>query len=140
MVLRPRDWLAQALRDLRHAESSVALGDYEWACFAAHQAAEKALKAAYQALGREAWGHDLVRLLRGLREAGLNPPTALADAAAMLDKHYVAARYPSAYTEGYPGEHYTRGEAERCVEAARAILDWARGVVEARAGGGAGEG
>ena len=140
VVLRPLDRLAQALRDLRHAESSVSLGDYEWACFAAHQAAEKALEAVYQALGREARGHDLVRLLRGLREAGLDPPAALADAAAMLDKHYVAARHPDAYTEGYPGEHYTPGEAGRCVEAARALVGWARGVVEARAGRGPEEG
>ncbi|MEM2815815.1 MAG: HEPN domain-containing protein [Candidatus Bathyarchaeia archaeon] len=29
------------------------LGDYEWACFAAHQAAEKAVKALYKALGLE---------------------------------------------------------------------------------------
>jgi len=30
------------------------VGHYEWACFAAHQAAEKALKAVYQSLGP--WG------------------------------------------------------------------------------------
>ncbi len=46
-MLRPRDWLAQALRDLRHAESSISLGDYERACFATHQAAEKTLEAVY---------------------------------------------------------------------------------------------
>ena len=133
-MLRPRDWLAQALRDLRHAEASVSLGDYEWACFAAHQAAEKALKAVYQSRGFEVWGHDLVSLVRGLGERGLRPPSELLDYAAMLDKHYVAARYPNAYTAGYPGEHYTRREAEQCVEAARAVVNWAKGIVEAGEG------
>ena len=130
-MLRARDWLEQARRDLRHAEGSVGLGDYEWACFASQQAAEKALKALYQALGAEAWGHDLTRLLRRLRELGVEPPEELVAYAAILDKHYVAARYPSAYTEGYPGEHYTRLEAEQCIRAARAILGWVEGLLEA---------
>ena len=135
MVLRPRDWLAQSLRDLRHAISSISLDDYEWACFAAHQAAEKALKAVYQVFGYEAWGHDLVRLTRGLRELGVQPPSVVVEYAAMLDKHYTTARYPNTYTEGYPGEHYTSREAKLCVEAARTIVNWAKGIIEARQGG-----
>jgi len=47
VVSRATDWLRQALRDLEHAKRSVELGDYEWACFAAQQAAEKAVKALY---------------------------------------------------------------------------------------------
>jgi len=47
VVSRAADWLRQALRDLEHAKRSVELGDYEWACFAAQQAAEKAVKALY---------------------------------------------------------------------------------------------
>jgi len=40
---RYRDWMAQALRDLEHAGVSLRAGHYEWACFAAQQAAEKAV-------------------------------------------------------------------------------------------------
>ncbi len=45
MANRARDWLAQAERDLRHAQTSRDAGDHDWSCFAAHQAAEKAVKA-----------------------------------------------------------------------------------------------
>jgi HEPN domain-containing protein len=47
---RHSDWLRQAQRDLEHARRSQEAGDYEWACFAAQQAAEKALKALHLAL------------------------------------------------------------------------------------------
>lgn len=42
---RSRDWMDQAERDLQHARSDVDGGYYEWACFSAQQAAEKAVKA-----------------------------------------------------------------------------------------------
>lgn len=45
MADRSKDWLKQALRDLEHAKSSMENEYYEWACFASHQAAEKAVKA-----------------------------------------------------------------------------------------------
>jgi len=52
---RSKDWLAQAIRDLEHARSSKSEGRHEWACFAAHQAEEKAVKALHLSLGQEAW-------------------------------------------------------------------------------------
>jgi HEPN domain-containing protein len=45
MTDRSKDWFNQALRDLEQAESSQAEGRHEWACFAAQQSAEKAVKA-----------------------------------------------------------------------------------------------
>lgn len=39
---RARDWWVQAEADLRHARHALEDEDYEWACFAAQQAAEKA--------------------------------------------------------------------------------------------------
>lgn len=45
MGARYEDWMRQARRDLRHARNSLESEDYEWACFAAQQAAEKAVKA-----------------------------------------------------------------------------------------------
>jgi HEPN domain-containing protein len=41
---RSADWVDQALRDLEQAEQSMQAARHEWACFAAHQAVEKALK------------------------------------------------------------------------------------------------
>ena len=51
---RSRDWFDQAEGDLRHARSDVDGGYYEWACFSAQQAAEKAVKAVFQVMGAEA--------------------------------------------------------------------------------------
>lgn len=44
---RWRDWWEQSSRDLAHAKHALDDDDFEWAAFAAQQAAEKALKAGY---------------------------------------------------------------------------------------------
>src|SRR5437867_3776272 len=69
---RSRDWLRQAEADVRHARNSREMGDYEWAAFASHQAAEKAIKGVFQKLHLEAWGHAIGLLLGHLPE-GLRP-------------------------------------------------------------------
>jgi len=48
---RSRDWMDQAEGDLRHAQSDLERGFYEWSCFSSQQAAEKAAKAVFQKLG-----------------------------------------------------------------------------------------
>ncbi len=60
------DWLFQAERDLEQAEDSRLAKRHEWACFAAHQSAEKAAMALHLSFGQEAWGHVVARLLREL--------------------------------------------------------------------------
>jgi HEPN domain-containing protein len=42
---RSLDWTKQAEADYRHARNSRSMGDCDWACFAAHQAAERAVDA-----------------------------------------------------------------------------------------------
>ena len=54
MATREEDWLRQAKRDPEHARHALGDRDYEWSCFVAHQAAEKAVKALYQKLGADA--------------------------------------------------------------------------------------
>lgn len=66
MTNRAKDWMAQAERDLAHARDAQAAGRHEWACFAAQQAAEKAVKALHLALGQEAWGYVIAQLMREL--------------------------------------------------------------------------
>jgi HEPN domain-containing protein len=53
MPERSRDWLRQAEADLRAARDSRESEHFEWAAFASHQAAEKAIKALYQHLHSE---------------------------------------------------------------------------------------
>ena len=53
---RSLDWLNQSLRDMEQAEDSRRAERHEWAYFAAHQAAEKAVRGLHLHLGQEAWG------------------------------------------------------------------------------------
>ena len=120
---RARDWLAQAERDLEQAEASRRDGRHEWACFAAHQCAEKAVKALHLRRGQEAWGHVVARLLK---ELPAPPPTELVDRGRVLDAAYVPTRYPNGHPEGAPFEHYGDLQSREAIQHARAILDFVR--------------
>ena len=122
MASRAEDWLRQAERDLQHARDSLEDGVYEWAAFAAQQAAEKAVKAVYQWLGAEARGHSVTQLLAALPAEAL-PGNDLIETAKELDKHYIAPRYPNSYPEGAPLDFYTRAEAGRAIEGTERILE-----------------
>ncbi len=117
------DWLAQALRDLRHAETSLGAGDYEWACFAAQQAAEKAVKALYEYLGGEGWGHTVSKLLKELPDE-FRPSRELIKDAADLDKLYIPTRYPNGFEEGYPGEFFHEENAKEAINKAKRIIEY----------------
>ena len=56
------DWLRQAEADLRLARHARDGAAHDWACFAAQQAAEKALKAVLMSRGADAWGHTVTAL------------------------------------------------------------------------------
>ncbi|MCD6312337.1 MAG: HEPN domain-containing protein [Thaumarchaeota archaeon] len=77
---RSRDWIKQARRDLEAAEHQLAGEFYEWACFLAQQAAEKAVKAFFQKLGAEAFSHSVAGPLSSLPEK-LRPGGELIDQA-----------------------------------------------------------
>ncbi|MCI0644322.1 MAG: HEPN domain-containing protein [Chloroflexi bacterium] len=121
MASRHEAWLKQAERDLEHARHALGDGDYEWSCFAAQQAAEKAVKALYQRAGGLAWGHSVTSLLEALPEPW-QVDSSLIDAGKELDKHYIPARYPNSHPEGAPYEYYTKGEAQRAVGHAEGII------------------
>ncbi len=122
------DWFRQALRDLEHARRSAEFGEFEWACFAAQQAAEKAVKALYQSLGIEVWGHSISRMLEGLPDEH-RPQKYLVDHAKELDRHYVSTRYPNLHPEGAPMEYYTREDAERAIKYAEEIIGYVRNKI-----------
>jgi len=125
MVSRAKDWMRQALKDLGHAERSLQFGDYEWACFAAQQAAEKAVKALYESRNMEVWGHSVSRMLESLPE-DLRPEVDLIERAKELDRHYIPTRYPNFHSEGAPLDYYTKRDAERAVEIAREVIEFCR--------------
>ncbi|MDR7537891.1 MAG: HEPN domain-containing protein [Armatimonadota bacterium] len=125
---RSRDWFASAAADLEHARSDLERGFYNWACFSAQQAAEKAVKAVFQRLGAEAWGHSVADLLAELRTHH-KVPDALVGPALELDKAYIPTRYPNAHPSGTPHARYTRVEAERLIAHAEAILGFCQGLL-----------
>ena len=118
---RAQDWIDQAERDLKHAENDVQGGYYEWACFSAQQAAEKALKGLYQAHNQVAWGHSVRELLEGIRDL-IELPDGLIDAGKLLDKYYIIARYPNGFASGAPKDYFNKHEAEDAISSARAII------------------
>lgn len=122
MPNRAPDWLAQAKRDLEQAGSSQREGRHEWACFAAHQAAEKAVKALHLHRGQDAWGHLVARLLQELPD---EPPGELVEQARALDNFYVPTRYPNGHPSGPPFEHYGPLQSGHALTYARAILEFA---------------
>ena len=105
MPNRSEDWFKQARKDLEQAGESRDAGRHEWACFAAQQAAEKAVKALHLFHSQEAWGHVVARLLQEL-PAGVSVPQELLDKAKVLDNSYIPARYPDSHPAGAPFEHY----------------------------------
>lgn len=125
---RSADWMDQAVRDLAHARQDLATGFYEWACFSAQQAAEKAAKAVLQQDGAEAWGHSVADLLAEVARSR-EMPAELLDLARELDKAYIPARYPNAHPTGSPGSVYTRAEAERMVGYAERIIGVCQGLL-----------
>ncbi len=122
---RAPDWLSQAEGDLRHAVNSRKAGDHDWSCFAAQQAAEKAVKGLILYRGGEGWGHSVTRLLKDLAELEEIPDTLL-KAAMRLDKHYIPTRYPNGFDVGAPREYYTDEDAEKAIEDADAIYRFCR--------------
>lgn len=121
---RSQDWFKQAERDLEQAIDSQRAGRHEWACFAAHQSAEKAVKALHLAHRQEAWGHVVARLLADLP---LNVPPDLIDKGRVLDNFYIPTRYPNGHPAGAPYEHYGVLQSEQAIAYAREIVEFVRG-------------
>jgi len=123
MVERSKDWFVQAERDLEQAKSSQKEGRHEWACFAAQQSAEKAVKALHLFLKQEAWGHVVARLLA---ELPLPVPEDLGEKAKVLDGFYIPTRHANGHPEGAPFEHYGKIQSRDAINYAGEILEFVR--------------
>jgi len=121
MAGRSSDWLKQAVHDLEQARASQRDGRHDWACFAAHQAAENAAKAMHLARGQDASGQAVATLLAELPQRA---PAALIGKARVLDN--VATRYADGHPGGAPFEHYGALQSEQAIDYAGEILEYAR--------------
>lgn len=123
MTSRANDWFKQAVRDLEQAEDSAKANRHEWACFAAQQAAEKAVKALHLRLGQEAWGHVVAKLLQ---ELPIAVPADLVEKGRVLDSYYIPPRYPNGHPEGAPFEHYGPLQSKEAIKYASEIIAFCR--------------
>jgi HEPN domain-containing protein len=115
-------WRDQAGHDLADAEFLAASGRHALACFLCHQAAEKMLTAFLLSRGAEqVWGHALADLCE---DAMAFEPTFdfVKSVAALLDKHYLGARYPSSLPGGVPAAAYGAEDSRQALEIAREVL------------------
>ena len=115
-------WIEMARRTLDSSKRDLDGGDYNWACFKAQQSAEYALKGLLYGLGIIVRDRSLVNLLSKLPE-GL-PTTGIMHVAKSLDKHYLLARYTSAWIEGVPANYYTRQDAREAISYASLVIKW----------------
>ena len=126
MAERSSDWLRQSEKDLEKAKLDIDWGYYEWSCFTAQQAAEKALKALFQHLNAEAWGHGAKALLDKLP---FDDGKALLEDAKFLDKLYIPTRYPNGLPEGIPHDYFTKSEAQQAVKSALRVHGWCKSKI-----------
>lgn len=119
------DWLSRAEGDLALARAPLPEGAfYEDLCFHAQQAAEKALKAVYQHLGKRfRYTHDLDELVAGLQNEGVTVPTEVADAA-ILTSYAWEARYPG-LSEPVSVEEY-----HEALRQAELVVSWAEKMMK----------
>jgi HEPN domain-containing protein len=125
MANRSRDWFAQAERDADQATASQRDGRHEWACFAAQQAAEKAVKALHLRLGQEGCGHSVASLLVNLPPS-LGDLSDLTDKARVLGNFYVPTRYANGHPDGAPFEHYGIIQSNDAIRYAREVVEFVR--------------
>ncbi|RLI85031.1 MAG: DNA-binding protein [Archaeoglobales archaeon] len=128
MPERSQDWMRQAKRDFEMAKEAMNDGFYEWSCFAAQQAAEKAVKAVFQKMGSVAWGHSVFDLLRAL-SAKISVPDDVLNCARALDRYYIPTRYPNGFDSGSPFEYFTEEDARNAILYCRRVIEFCESVL-----------
>lgn len=121
MVKRPKHllWLLQAEADLRSTRANRDANLYAHACFAAQQAAEKALKALAYFRGADlVKSHSLGTIIKDLEING-----ELSEYALQLDLYYLATRYPDALADDVvPADRFSRAQADGAIAMAETFI------------------
>jgi len=121
----PLEWLNRAESSLMQASHPLEGVYLEDLCAAAHQAAEKAIKAVLLKKAVDyPYVHDLGRLLALVRDSKVSFPDTVREAVRLT--RYATARYPT------PAEPVTQEEFEVAVMHARHVVEWARTLLTER--------
>ena len=115
-----RRWLDTARQDLVIAHHAADAGFHAPACFHAHQAAEKAMKALHYARGaRAVYGHGIRQLIARIEERDLEH---LLPGARELDLLYLPTQYPDGLDDGTPGDAFSSEQSSRTLVFADEIV------------------
>lgn len=122
-------WLLTAEEDLRAADLLAQASAYAQACFYAQQSGEKAVKALWYLIDADPWGHSIQKLIVEFPgKTNLPDLETWVERSALLDKFYIPTRYPNGLPDLTPGQVYTHEDAQRGLEASRALVaackDW----------------
>ncbi|MGV9173681.1 MAG: HEPN domain-containing protein [Promethearchaeia archaeon] len=122
-------WFSQAMFDLKAAKDSMENENYEWSCFQAQQAAEKALKSfLYANRKRNIFTHSIKKLIEIASE--INETIAPLKEARILDQYYIPTRYPNGLPGDIPHNYYIKKDAEKCVKFAQKIISQIGKILE----------
>lgn len=128
-----RRWLDTARKDLDYVRLAADAGFHAHACFNAHQAAEKAVKAIHYAKGaRMVLGHGIRQLIENLNSPSLAP---LRPAAHQLDLYYVPSRYPIGPGGGTPEDAFSADQSSGALGFASDIVGAAAHIIDELATG-----
>ena len=116
-------WYTQAEADLRAAQDSITSKHYDWACFQAQQAAEKAVKFFLYDRGYTSIiTHSLKELVRECKKQE-KEFSELESYARTLDMFYIPTRRPNGLAGDLsPAEFYEEEDAVKCASYAASIL------------------
>ncbi|HME55605.1 MAG TPA: HEPN domain-containing protein [Candidatus Lokiarchaeia archaeon] len=116
--------MKQAEADLVAAGNSKVSMDYNWSCFQAQQAGEKALKTFLYDNGYTSIITPSLKEL--VMECERIDPafSTLKSDAKTLDAYYISTRYPNGLGGDLPpSEYFEEDDAEKCISCATSILD-----------------
>ncbi len=114
-------WFNQALYTFNLVDVDINNGGYSWACFKSQQCAEMAIKSILKALGKNAFGYGLLKLYDEV-SAIFSGNDDVHNSVSYLDKLYISPRYPDAFAEGSPWEHFTANDAITAKKSAEIII------------------
>lgn len=124
-------WLLQADHDLQVAQVNLEHEFFADVCYAAEQAAQKALKGYLYFRGSTmVWKHSVKELAEECAklESGFS---ALIEAGKILDQYYIPTRYPDVLAPpAVPFESYTREQAKEAMQLAERVVNLVRLVAK----------
>ncbi len=117
-------WLEEARGDFTCAEVLLEAAIFNASAFHGQQCAEKALKSVLHGMNLNPWGHSILGLLQDVVDrAPIDNEDTLKSNARILDRHYLASRYPNVWATGTAASHYDAPMALEAIQCANRILE-----------------